>query len=67
LNTRRKRQAYQVVREEGARSIHLGWKGRVLGWRRANRIRRFLVRRGHDVRVRHFGIIVMPVSPRLFD
>lgn len=61
------RQAYQVMLEDGARSIQIGWKGRLVSRHRANRIRRFLQRRGHDVRVRYFGKVVMPQAPRLFD
>lgn len=63
----RKRKAYQVVREEGMRSIQIGWKGRLFGKHRANSICRFLRARGHDVRVRCFGEIVLPNPCRLFD
>lgn len=61
------RKAFQVMREEGLRSIQIGWKGRLLSKRRANKVCRFLSRRGHDVRVRFFGEIVMPETPHLFD
>lgn len=63
----KRRQAYQVVREDGLRSVKIGWKGRLLSKRRASKVCRFLSQRGHDVRVRYFGEIVMPESPWLFD
>lgn len=63
----KRRQAYQVMREEGMRSIQIGWKGRLLSKHRANKVCRFLSQRGHDVRVRYFGEIVMSETPRLFD
>ncbi len=62
-----RRQAYQVVQEEPGRSVPLGFKCRLLSRARANRISKFLRRRGHDVRLRYFGVIVMPQAPRLFD
>lgn len=63
----KRRKAFQVMREEGLRSIQIGWKGRLLSKRRAHKVCRFLSQRGHDVRVRFFGEIVMPETPRLFD
>jgi|GEM_PF-6590997 len=63
----KKRKAYEVVREEGMRSIPLGWRGRLFGKRRAEKICRFLCRRGHDVRIRYFGEIWLPEPVRLFD
>jgi hypothetical protein len=61
------RKAYQVVLDVGMRTIQIGWKGRLFGKRRANRVCKFLSRRGHPARVRYFGEIFMPESPRLFD
>ena len=58
--------AFQVVRDEGLRTIQLGWKGRLFGRRRAERICRFLQRRGHDVRVRYFGELRMTEQPPRF-
>lgn len=64
----KRRQAYQLVRDEGMHTIQIGFKGRLFGKRRANRICQFLLRRGHhDVRVRCFGEIVLPEARRLFD
>lgn len=62
-----RRNAYQVVLDIGMSARQVGWKGRLLSKRRANRVCRFLQRRGHAARVRHFGRIVMPAAPRLFD
>lgn len=67
MPTLKKRKAFQVVLDEGLRTIQIGFKGRLFGKRRANRVCRFLTSRGHDVRVRYFGEIVLPKSPRLFD
>lgn len=67
MSALKRRRAYEVVREEGMRSVQIGWKGRLFGKRRANKVCWFLSKRGHDVRVRYFGEIVMPESPRLFD
>ena len=62
-----RRKAYQVVRDEGLRTIGIGWKARLFSKRRAHKVCRFLLSRGHDFRVRYFGVVVMPKSPRLFD
>lgn len=64
---RRMRMAYEVVREIGMESIPIGYKRRLLGKRRAERVFQFLLKRGIDVRIRCFGKIYMPESPRLFD
>lgn len=63
----KRRKAYQVVRDEGMRTIQIGYKGRLFSRRRANRVCKFLLARGHDVRIRCIGEIVMPKTPRLFD
>ena len=65
--TLRRRMAWQVVREDGLRSMVLGHKCRLVSYRRARRICAFLRQRGHDVRIRRFGIIVMPRAARMFD
>lgn len=66
-STLKRRKAYQVVRDAGMLSVHIGWRGRLLSKRRADKVCRFLQRRGHEVRVRYFGEIVLPATPRLFD
>lgn len=63
----KKRMAYQVVIDAGMSTIQIGWKGRLFGKHRANRIAKFLAARGHATRVRCFGEIFMPSAPRLFD
>ena len=63
----KRRKAYQVVLDVGMRTIQIGWKGRLFGKRRADRVSKFLSRRGHPARVRLFGEIFMPKAPRLFD
>lgn len=62
-----RRRSYQVVLDAGAFTLPIGWKHRLVSRRRAERICRFLQRRGVVARVRYFGEIVMPMSPRLFD
>lgn len=61
------RQAYEVVLEKGMRSVGIGFKGRLVSRQRANKIRRFLEKRGHDVRVRYFGKISLPANVRAFN
>lgn len=61
------RQAYEVMLEKGTRSIGIGFKGRLLSYRRAHKIRRFLEKRGHEVRVRYFGKVSLPVNVRAFS
>lgn len=63
----KRRKAFQVVRDEGMRTVQIGYKGRLFSKRRASRVCKFLLARGHDVRIRCIGEIVMPKSPRLFD
>lgn len=62
----KKTMSYQVVREEGARSIPVGFKNRLLSHRRANKVCRWLNNRGLDVRVREFGAIYLPKPCRAF-
>lgn len=60
-----RRKAYQVVRDEGLRTIPIGT--RIVSKQRAQRICLFLMKRGHDVRVRYYGEIVLPNTVRNFD
>lgn len=62
----KKTMSYQVVRDESLRSTPLGFKNRLLSWRRANKVCRWLIARGHDVRVREFGAIYLPKPCRVF-
>jgi hypothetical protein len=61
------RRAYQVCAEGEWQSTPIGFKGRLVSWRRAMRIASFLRERGREVRVRFFGNITMPMRPRVFD
>ena len=63
----KRRKAYQVVLDQGMQTTQIGWKGRLFGNCRASRVCQYLRRHGHDARVRYFGEIVMPESPRSFD
>ena len=63
----KRRMAYEVVIDDGAQTMRIGWKGRLFGKHRAGKICSFLRKRGCDARVRIFGQIVMPDIPRLFD
>lgn len=62
-----KRMAYQVVIDVGRDTRHIGNKGRLVSRRRANRICKFLTKRGHDVWMRRFGTINIYPGARLFD
>jgi hypothetical protein len=59
--------AYQVVIDVGRDTKHIGHKTRLVSKRRANRICKFLVSRGHDVWVRRFGTVNIEPGTRLFD
>ena len=63
----RTRKAYEVVREIGMRSISIGYKARLMSKRRANKVCRFLQARGHDVRIRYFGVIKVAGAISRFD
>lgn len=53
----KRREAFQVIREEGLRSIQIGWKGRLLSKRRAHRVCAKLARKAahKKIGVRHYG------------
>lgn len=67
MNKLRKRKAYQVVIDKGRWSKEVGHKCRLVSRARANRICKFLQKRGHDARARLFGFINVSWNVRLFD
>lgn len=62
-----KRMAYQVVYDTGRWTNHIGYKGRLMSKRRANRVCKFLKARGLDVWVRTWGQVHLQPDTRLFD
>jgi hypothetical protein len=57
------RMAYQVVIDEGAKTIQIGHKARLYGKRKADKVCKFWCDKGLDARVRCFGKIIMPEPP----
>jgi len=63
----RKRMGYELVIDVGRDTYPIGHKGRLVSKRRATRIRKFLTKRGHDVRARLFGTVNIEPGTRLFN
>ena len=63
-----KRRAYQVLLEGETAFIEkaIGFKSRLLSFRRGRRVMNWLLKRGHAVRLRYFGEIVLPENHRGF-
>lgn len=67
MKTTSKRRAYQVLLEtNGPWDKAIGFKCRLVSFRRAHRIAKFLRERGHQIRVRYFGEVNLPIPNRGF-
>lgn len=67
MKTTSRRRAYQVLFESsGPNDKAIGFKNRLVSFRRAHRIAKFLRERGHQIRVRYFGEINLPIPNRGF-